>query len=194
MKKILMSLLTSAFVAVVAVGATHAYFSDSVSLTGITFSSGTADLQISQVCQHEWFDNTVSQQAFNYNGTLYQGCQFNFAAGSWYPGKDMSQALYLRNNSTDNIPLATTVQLKNYTQTNGLGNVMSMKIWWNGNATGTDWHSLSYYVSHPQALTTLNPGQALGFTVEMKMDPNAGNSYQNGTVNFDFYFDGVQTH
>lgn len=145
-------------------------------------------------CRYPRFVSTVSQQGFNYNGTLYQGCQFNFGATDWYPGKEVQQALYLRNNSTEAISLVTTVQLKNYSQTNGLGNVMSMKIWWYGNATGTDWHPLSYYVSNPRALTTLTQGQATGYNIEMKMDPNAGNSYQGGTVNFDFYFDGTQSH
>lgn len=46
MKKILLSLGVIAIVAVGAIGATRAYFSDTATITGNTFTSGTMDLKI----------------------------------------------------------------------------------------------------------------------------------------------------
>ncbi len=188
MKSILMSVLLIAFVSTVSFGATHSYFNKSVSLTGITFSSGSVDLQITQVCTNQWFDNTVTAATFN---NVYDGCKFNFGSG-WYPGEESSQTLYLKNTSTDNVSLNTTVQLANYSQVNGLGNAMELHIWWNGDATGTGWHPLSYYASNPVELVNIAQGQAPYFTFDMKMVNNAGNSYENGNVSFDLYFDGTQ--
>ena len=46
MKKILLSVLTIALVAVVAAGATQALFSDTEESTGNTFTAGTLDLKV----------------------------------------------------------------------------------------------------------------------------------------------------
>ena len=186
MKSILMSVLIIAFVSTISFGATHSLLNKSVSLTGVTFSSGNVDLQISQVCQNAWYDNTVSTATFN---NVY--CPFDFGSG-WYPGEQNSQTVYLKNTSTDNVTLNTTVQLTNYSQVNGLGNAMQLQIWWNGNATGTGWHPLSYYANNAVDLINIAPGQAPYFTFNMKMDSSAGNSYENGSVSFDLYFDGTQ--
>ncbi len=187
MKSILMSVLLIAFVSTISIGATHSYLNKSVSLTGVSFSSGNVDLQISQVCQNGWFDNTVSAATFN---NVYAGCQFNFGSG-WYPGEESSQTVYLKNTSTDNVTLNTTVQLANFSQVNGLGNAMWLQIWWNGNGTGTGWHPLSYY-ENPIELMNIAPGSAPYFTFNMEMASNAGNSYENGNVSFDLYFNGTQ--
>lgn len=203
MKKIAMSLATIAFVALLATGATRALFSDNTSnLTGITFSTGNADLRITQVCSHQWYDGSVTLNDFN---SVYAGCQFNLNNGAWYPGKTVSQVIYLGNFSTADIALHPTVQLTNYSETvGGLQNVMSMKIWWNGNAVGTDWHSLNYFrthavslpdIAHPSATPPSGAnGGVLGLTIQVQMDPSAGNGYQNGNVNFDFHFNAEQVH
>ncbi len=206
MKRIAMSLAIIAFCATVAVSATSAYFSDNTSnLTGITFSTGNADLKITQVCSHQWFDGTVALSTFN---AVYDGCQFNMNKSAWYPGKTDSAALYIGNFSTSNIGLDPTIQLTNYSQTvSGLQNVMYLKIWWYGDATGTDWHPLSYYLNSPRALpqlpapssqpvnqTTGAGASTKGLNFEMKMDQNASNAYQNGSANFDIHFDASQVH
>lgn len=202
MKRIMLSLMTIAVVATLAVGATSSYYSDSVDLTGVTFSTGDANLKISQGCMHLWYDETVSLATFN---QVYDGCKFNLNSEPWYPGLQKDNILYLGNFSTSHIALRPTLQLLNYTEdVAGLQDVMQMKIWWNGNGTGTDWHSLRYYkdgtVTLPDiAYPTVQPpsygnGGVLGLTVQVKMDPTAGNEYQNGTVNFDFHFNGDQVH
>ncbi|HEX5448337.1 MAG TPA: hypothetical protein VFW90_04020, partial [Candidatus Saccharimonadales bacterium] len=204
---IAMSLSVIAFVAVVVTGATRAYFSDNTSnLTGITFSTGNADLRLSQVCGHSWFDGNVSLQTFN---NVYSGCQFNINNENWYPGEEVDgNALYLGNFSASNIALAPTIRLTNYSQTKGgLNSVMEMKIWWYGSATGTNWHPLSYYQSHSVSLphvpapsaqpvnqTTGENAGKLGLNFEFRMSPSAGNQYENGTATFDFHFDAAQVH
>ncbi len=52
--KMFKSLITIAAVAAIAVGATGAYFSDSESVTGNTFSAGTLDLQVGESNPTTW--------------------------------------------------------------------------------------------------------------------------------------------
>ncbi|HET9722082.1 MAG TPA: hypothetical protein VFP32_03605 [Candidatus Saccharimonadales bacterium] len=197
MKRIAMSLATIALVALVATSATRAYFSDnSSSLSGITFSTGNADLQLSQVCQHLWYDNDVSIDTFN---NVYAGCQFNLNTGNWYPGQQVHNAMYLGNFSTANIALSPSLQLTHLSGDTGLQNVMQMQIWWYGSATGTGWHNLDYYSDNAVSLPNVpapsngHPG-TLGLNIETKMSPNADNSYAGKTMSFDFHFNAVQAH
>lgn len=193
MKRIASSLAIIAVVALFATVATRSLFSDTASLKGITFSTGNASLQLSQVCQHQWFSGNVTLNQFNYNGTLYAGCQFNFDTSSWYPGKTQTNALYLGNFSTADIALSPTLQLKDIDQsTPGLDNQLMMQVWWYGSATGTGMHPLSYYANNPVTLPTIQQNGHLGLNVVIEMNPSAGNQYANQNISFNFYFDATQ--
>lgn len=205
MKRIAISLLTIAFVSLMVTGATRSYFSDNTSnLTGITFSTGNADLRITQICSHEWYDGTVTLTNFN---SVYTGCQFNMNPQNWYPGEEVDgNALYLGNFSSSNIALTPTIQITNYSQNvSGLNNEMYMKIWWYGSATGTNWLPLSYFETHAVTLPNVPAPSSqpvnqvtgatagkVGLNFDFKMDPNAGNQYQNANATFNFHFNAVQ--
>ena len=65
MRKILKSIFMILAVLAVVGGTSWAYFSDSSEIQGITFSTGNADLKMSQVCMHSWVDGNVTLDQFN---------------------------------------------------------------------------------------------------------------------------------
>lgn len=74
MKRILLSVLTISLVAVIGVGATRAYFSDTETSTGNSFTAGTLDLKVDSQDDpnvvHVTLSNMKPGQTASYNWTL----------------------------------------------------------------------------------------------------------------------------
>ena len=83
MKKIFLSLAVIAVVATVAVGATRAYFSDTATSTGNTFSAGTLDLKLTNNGEETDWDNKVSNTWVS--------------PTNWAPGQEVTATIHMTN-------------------------------------------------------------------------------------------------
>lgn len=128
MNKILISLLTIALVSVVAVGATRAYFTDTATSTGNTFTSGTLDLKLSDA-NEGWSDGVTSTWS---------------SPANWAPGQEVKTSIYLRNTGT--IPAMAV-----YANWNNLqGNTEMAKfieVTWLSDSTGINTNSITPFVT-----------------------------------------------
>ncbi len=193
MKKIAASLAMIAAVALFATAATTSYLSSNATLTGITFSTGNANLELSPICQGTWHNNTVSLYTFNYD--VANGCQFNFNTSNWYPGKTQTDSLYLGNFSTSDIALNPTLMVNGLKQSiGGLNDVLWMRVYWSGNVVGTGMHPLSYYENNAVDLPQVAHNGKVGLNFTIEMDPAATNVYENQNVSFNLYFDAAQAY
>jgi hypothetical protein len=97
MKKILMSLVIITTMVAMTAGATRAVFTDSSEIQGVTFSTGNADLQMTQSYMGAWFAGNASAAdlAINFPENIYPGYE-----GSW---GDPDGVMYLGNFSTSPI-------------------------------------------------------------------------------------------
>lgn len=117
MNKILLSLLTIALVSVVAVGATRAYFSDTETSTGNTFTAGTLDLKLSDA-NEDWSNGVTSTWV---------------SPSNWAPGQEVKTSIFLKNTGT--IPAeAVYANWKNLVDPNGMANYI--EVTWLSDSTG----------------------------------------------------------
>jgi hypothetical protein len=102
MKRIALSLMTIAAVAVMATSATSAYFSDQIEVRGITFSAGNADLNITDDSGTPIGSDSIKISTLLGN---------NVWPAAMYPGFSDWGQVNLSNNSTANIKLDVTGKL-----------------------------------------------------------------------------------
>jgi hypothetical protein len=195
MKKILLSLAIIAVVSTASVGATKAYFSDSVYLTGITMSTGNADLKLTQIIMHQWFDGPVS-----YTGDWKTYASGLWSGPQWYPGLAIDDGFYIGNWSASHIGLTPTLSLVNYSQSKGgMDNAFELRVYGTGFDSG--YQTINWWLTHPLSLPNIaweetgaygTHGTYAG-TMSMRMVTGADNSVNNGNMGFDLHFDAVQT-
>lgn len=196
MKKILLSLITILAVAGIVVGATQAQFDDSANMTGITFSTGNADLQMTQMIMHNWYpgDATAAELGVTFPTNLYPGFE-----NTW---NNRAGTIYLGNFSKSAIGLNVHAKINNYSETiAGLRDVLYLKMAWSGDDTGTGWHTLSWWTTNSAPLFAgVLPndhsggygGYAKFVAFEMKMDSAADDGFMNGDIGFNIHFDAIQ--
>lgn len=207
-KKILISLSIIAVVAIVAVGATVAYFSDTANMTGVTFSTGNADLKMTQVYMHNWIngDATATDLGVTFPSNIYPGYE-----GSWgHP----DGVIYLGNFSLSPINLVVKAKLDNYTESNSsLGNTVQLAMAWGGTCdpggVGTGFHTLNWWTSHSATLFTGSDascgsipndhsgnynGYARAVKFYVKVPASAGNEIAGSNASFNIHFDAEQMH
>lgn len=207
MKKIAMSLATIAMVATMAVGATGAYFSDSAEMTGVTFSTGNADLRMTQVYMHNWIDGDASSSALGvtFPSNIYPGYE-----GSW---SHPDGAIYLGNFSQSPINLVVKAGLTNYSENKAIGDTVQLAMAWGGTCdpggVGTGFHTLNWWKTHSATLFT-GSGSTCGFIPNdhsdgyggyakavkfyLKVPSSATNEIAEGNVSFNVHFDAEQMH
>jgi len=212
LKKIFLSLATISLVVLGAVGATYAYFKDSAEVTGVTFSTGNADLQMTQVNMHSWYqgDASAADLGISFPNDLYPGYQ-----GSWGAPDG---AMYLGNFSDSPIDLTVKAKVTNLAATNNLENVAQLAIAWGGDCDnaglGTGFHTLNWWANHSADLFTYVSGSAdpttCGFLPNdhtggyqgyskalkfyLKIPTSAGNEIANSNTSFNIHFDAEQVH
>ncbi len=215
MRRILFSLLMIVAAVAMIAGATKAYFNDTAEMTEVTFSTGSADLQMTQVNMQNWFaqNATANDLDVHFGTNLYPGY-----TGTWgHP----DGVIYLGNFSTSPIGLVVTASLTNYNDTNNLGDVAQLAMAWGGNCdnmgTGTGFHTLNWWRSNPTVLfsyvsgsanssecgfipynptaTPANPGSAAkSVAFLLKIPSSADNSIQGSTASFTIHFDAEQQY
>lgn len=106
MKKVLVSLSVIALVAIVAVGATRAYFSDTASITGNTITAGTLDLKVDQDPASDnqvWSDGFDSGMSFANLAPGYNGSQIIDIKNVGSVDGDVSVRLVMTNNAENEL-------------------------------------------------------------------------------------------
>ncbi|MCL4390478.1 MAG: hypothetical protein M1484_00320 [Patescibacteria group bacterium] len=199
MKRILLSLVMILAAATMVAGATRAYYTDSVTLSGITFSTGNADLKLTQIITHQWWDGTVSYTTPADSGwTTYASGQFSET--NWYPGQTVTDGFYVGNFSTAQIGLTPTVSLTGYSQSvGGMDNVFLMRI--HGTGYDSGWQTINWWRNNSFTMPNIawvagtppNPNGSYSGYIDVQMDPSAGNSYQSAAMSFNLLFNAAQT-
>ncbi len=190
MKKIVISLVVIGVVGVVAIGGTIAYFSDTETSTGNTFTAGTLDL------------GNIPQIAIISYNNVYPGWNYHDAS-HW--GYDHISAVVARNNGSlalkYRVIAATTTPISDYVLDNILAAVYVDGI------TGTSGHVQRYkgtlrglfnYITIDSNFDTSphtgwwGSGERVFF--ELAVPTTVGNEFQGQSVNFSLRFEATQTN
>jgi len=211
--KILTNLLIIAIAATSIGTGINAYFSDSESITGLTFTTGYADLKLASCSMSHWYDTaTGAQLGVTLPSNLVPGYQ-----GSW---SHPDGCIYLGNFGSVN--LTVTAKITGYTETiAGLQDNVEMAIAWGGSCdpggAGTGFHTLRWWRTHsaqlfvdksgnnnpscailPCTSPPATPGQtpysnyAKAIKIYLRMPSSVGNSMANGQATFNIQFDATQ--
>lgn len=192
MKKILLSLSLIAVVAVVAVTATRAYFSDTVTVSGNTFTSGTLDLKVDSDPQgsvYAWQDSFTN----TYN-----------PFSNIKPGDTGEQIVDIKN--VGSIDGNATIKFDVTSAWNALPDNLYFKVYFDGNHDGifdstpiaegylTAWNHNTYNLGQmtgaPESGTT---GKVSSVKIVWSVPTSAGNNIQGTSIVLDTTFGLVQT-
>ena len=208
MNKILLSLLTISLVAVVGVGATRAYFSDTETSVGNTMAAGTLDLKVDNQedpnVVHVTLSNMKPGQTASYNWTLS-----NAGSISGKPWVEITNVKNYDNGCNDPETATPDTTCGNPGLADGeLGTNLMMKL----NAPGSVgyvfphgpcvnggnqctlnyWSSLGHIdqVIDGQVWETIAPSSTLGgpMVLEFEIPAVTGNIIQSDSVEFDVVF------
>lgn len=218
MKKILMSVLVIALVAVAVAGATGAYFSDTEESTGNTFTAGTLEMEIK--------DNN---EGWNDGAPVTASWQ---SPSGWAPGETFTTGViklrnvgsipinYLlttyHNYSSTGGDLADVIEVVGYHENiPGYGWIDSMQspqdlwsmvgdntapltlkelivAWWSGDTTWIDYCTGDGYDVVPAGTPAIPVGGTYEIYLVLEFMATAGNDYQGASCSFDIEFEGVQ--
>ncbi len=188
MKRIILGVLSIFALVAVVTGSAFALFSDTATVSGVTLSSGNADLKIETDFPnlHDGVDD------LNLAG---------FTVPALYPGVSYSHDLWLQNKSASNFALHVTGQLTAANNWPNLADYVQVRISAkSGYGTGdTGWHTLSEWNAAPIAFPTdiphSMPNDHWGYVIELKVDPSVGNDLANKTLsNIVFTLTGTQVN
>ncbi|MBL7078627.1 hypothetical protein ISS42_03140 [Candidatus Shapirobacteria bacterium] len=217
MKKILTSLFIIGVVGALITGATSAYFTDEGEIEGVTFSTGNADLQMTQASMSSWYagNASASQLEINFSSDLLPGHE-----GNW---ENPDGEIYLGNFSASPISLTVSATVTNYVETDDdMDDTIKMAIAWGGDCdnagAGTGFYTLAWWQASSADLFTFVSGSAgsadCGFIPNdyipdgtgvgdtdakvlkfyLKVPTSAGNEIANGNATFNIHFDAEQKH
>ena len=192
MKAILVSVVTIAVAAGMLTWGTLSLFSDKAIMSDLTFSTGCADLKITQCWMHKWYDNAnASTLGVHLPENLYPGYE-----GTW---DNPDGCIYLGNFGTVDLNITATVT--SYTQNKTVWDKIYMKLAWGGNAEGTGFHTLHWWTTHharifDEPLGHNHSGGYQGYAKFVKImlwiPSSVGNEIANARVTFNIEFDGTQ--
>lgn len=185
MKKITLSILAIAMTLAVVATSASALFSSTATVSGVTFSTGNATLQV-------W---NGSAWVADYNPG-------NFLFQNMFPSYTGSQMFYLKNNSTSNITLGINAKIRNGATENPSGswdvlkNVVEVSFFDVGmGASASGWASLNYWNTTGANFLTagIAPGAQRQYRVDVRVIGSAGNEISNTSLtNMKFDFTGTQ--
>ncbi len=161
-----------------------ALFSSTATVSGVTFSTGNANLQV-------------------WNGSAWDDdySPSNFLFTSMYPGFNNFKSFSLRNSSTSNIKLTLNAKLANGATQSPAGawdilkDVVEARF---TNADGTvpltSWRTINYWNSTGANFDTgINPGENRWYRIQVRIPSSAGNEISNASLaDMKFDFTGTQ--
>ncbi len=181
MKKKILTLSIIAVLAVIAIGATYAYFSSSVTISGITLTSGNADLKILVEYDGSYTDDPtiISQYAQAMLANLY-------------PGQSGEQDFFLKNTSSSPISLDTYFKLEKTNGDDMLADAIELKLkrmngyesgwhsitWWVDNSPGKGWRMMEK-TGEPEVI---KQNEIHGWTLYGRVRADAGNEIADQTL------------
>lgn len=194
MKKIYLSILSIVATVGIVSGAAYALFSDTVTVSGLTVSTGNADLQINVMDTNlpDYYKDSISSSDLG-----------GFTIPSLYPGFRNDEKFWLRNNSTTGFYLRPSVKL---TSPGGnwdaLKDVIEIKITdiTDPAKYSWEWRPLSWWNSEDRTISN-TPGLANGndnahqYQIEVRIPSSADNTIKNKNLsNVTFVITGTQVN
>lgn len=196
MKKIYLSILSIVATIGIVSGAAYALFTDTVTVSGLTVSTGNADLQI----------NVENSNAYtNYKDSIDLA---TYGLNNLFPGAKGDELFYLRNISNGAFYLRPSVRL---TAAGGDWNALKDII--EINITDTDdsnyswgWRTLAWWNSEdrtisntpgiaPESNPTVDPENSHRYKVEVRIPSSADNTISGKTLsNVTFVITGTQVN
>ena len=172
-------------------GATFAFFTDTASSTGNTFTSGNADLQI-------------APDASGAPGTFVQNLNDAFNVSEIVPGYDQTHLFWLKNASASNIGLDMTADISSYTASDpedvALADnlLISWKCDTNQNNSldesfGSEFSVKAWFEGGNSALGNITHNDEMFCAMRTRLPSNVDSTVANGSVDFDVRFDATQT-
>ena len=194
-KRILLSMMVISIVSGMLTAGTMSYFSDTETMTGLTFSTGNANLKMTQCNMHQWYDGdaTAAELGVSLPENIYPGYE-----GTW---NDPDGCIYLGNFGT--VDLNITAIVTGYTQDVSVWDTIQMKLAWDGNADGTGFHTLHWWTTHHAKIfdSPLGHDHSSGYQgyakyvyIMLKVPTSAGDEIANAHVSFNIEFDAIQAH
>lgn len=186
MKRIILSLALIGVVSAVAVGATRAYFSDTVTISGNTFTAGTLDLKI---------DTDTSSSGYNWEDSLTLPASY---FDSLVPGFSDKQIIDIKN--VGGINSYATIKFES-NDTDDLLQKMYVKVYFDGKsvdamtdantvlvASGylSQWLNNTYTLGDIVSTATTEAGvtgQNARIRVEWSIPTSVGNEIQGDNIN-----------
>lgn len=185
MKKITLSIMAIAMTLAVVTTSASALFSSTATVSGVTFSTGNATLQV-------WNGSTW---VADYNPG-------NFLFQDMFPSYTGYQTFYLKNNSTSNIALGINAKIRNGATQNPAGawnvlkDVVEVSFYdVDMDAPATGWASLSYWNTTGANFVTapIAKGAQRQYRVDVRVSASAGNEISNTSLSdMKFDFTGTQ--
>jgi len=178
MKKIILSLAIVGIVGAVAIGGTIAYFSDTATVSGNTFTSGTLNLQIDSnplPSQADWSEGFANSTGFT----------------DLYPGYTSQQIIDIYNaGSIDGI---ATIDLNRTSAWSDLAGVLNFHIWYDDNNDGA-WAdtglngTVDQYTEAYELGVFANSSKIASVKIVWSVPTTAGNEIQGDGVTIDAVF------
>ena len=187
MKRIALSLMTIATVAVLSVGATSAYFTDQEEIKGLTFSTGTVEITVSQPSyQRMVFDNLKPGDSIRKYVTVHNN-------GSL----DIASLKVSAVNKSDDAGLLNHLTVALYGTVDGYEQGIYTPDWGTGQPVnaflnGVDVLSTAVY-REATAGHLLLPGADDALVIDFKVPTTLGNTWQGKSVTFDLRFEAEQS-
>jgi len=195
MKKILLSVLAIALTVGVVSGTAYALFTDTITVQGVTVTSGNADLNI--------YDGGSSTAIDDESSPTSDIVMFlNSKLVNLYPGLVDYTEMDFENKSASEISLDLSFQITN---TGGNWNLLKDQIYIgiypdgtysSTNLPVTGWHTLSYWADAARYFDSANPlTKAEGkrkYDIFVKVSSAADNTIANKTVSGNLVFTGTQ--
>jgi len=197
-KKIIISLSVIAAVAAIVVGGTIAYFSDTATMSGNTFTAGTMDIKIDQNVsggEQDWVDSfdTTTWEFMTANGWDYAGLDAFMAQSGLkdlYPGVTKKQIIDIMNVGTvdgvatikfDIVPGSNTLDWE------ALVDNLNFVVTYDNNndggfETAVDSGSLSAWDGNTYDLGALPVGQIASVKIVWSVPTSAGNEIQGAGI------------
>lgn len=183
MKKIYTSILAIVLAVGLVSGAAYALFSDTVTVSGLTVSTGNADLQINVGDgweeSHDFLNNILADQVF----PGYESPTVNFS---------------LLNNSSSLINLNTVATLKSWVvgksgDWTALRSVVEIRIRNTTDSVGTGWQTLEAWNAPGFTIPgTLSPAESNDYEIQLRVSDAAENEISDRAIT-DMVFDIVGT-
>jgi len=218
MKKVLISIFVIILTVGVVSGSAFAVFSNKVQVSGLTLSSGNADLKIGLTDSADVIGSGCD--SYGTSGTLCDAITDYQDIDGMYPGFIVGDYFRLKNMSDAEVSLDVTAALKSYANSSGYPgswnelkdavearvleyNSPSDALWaysnqdvnWSKVSNPMSWQSLDWWSTEEPTITSssLAPDQERHFVLWIRVLESAGNNIADKSVDLDMEITGTQS-